>query len=53
VDPKQWEFSVIPTTDLNNGQNSMVLSKALSKWKSVKWEDLHATVERNINVMAG
>lgn len=52
VDPKQWEFLVIPTTDLNHGRNSMVLSKALSKWKPVKWEDLRATVEQTIDAMA-
>jgi len=51
VDPKQWEFLVIPTSDLNPGRNSMVLSKALLKWKPVKWQDLKTTVEDTINSM--
>ena len=49
VDPKQLGFLVIPTTDLQHRQNSMVLSKALSRWKPVKWEDLKTTVEGTMN----
>ena len=44
VDPNQWKFLVIPTTDLENGTNSMVLTKALMKWQLVGWQNLREKV---------
>ncbi len=48
VDPNQWSFLVIPVTDLIQGLNSMVLSKALKRWKPVSWGDVAASVEQAI-----
>ena len=45
VDPKQWDFLVIPTSDLKRGLKSMTLKKALARWKPVKWEDIKIAVE--------
>ena len=45
VDPKQWEFLVIPTSDLKRGLKSMTLKKALTRWKPVKWGEIKETVE--------
>ena len=45
VDPTQWEFLVIPTIDLKQGQDSMVLTKALQRWQPVKWSQLSESVE--------
>lgn len=53
VDPKQWEFLVIPTSDLEYGRNSMVLSKALDKWEPIQWSDLRKNVESTISNTSG
>ena len=48
VDPDQWKFLVIPVIELKEGQNSMVLSKALKRWNPVSWEELAKSVEQAI-----
>ena len=48
VDPRQWSFLVIPTSDLKQGTNSMVLTKALSRWQPVDWISLKETVQKII-----
>ena len=45
LDPRQWEFLVIPTNDLKRGQDSMVLTKAFKKWRPVTWGELLDEVE--------
>jgi len=51
VDPKQWEFLVIPTTDLTERNKTMVLTKALTRWNRIKWGNLRSTVEAAIYSM--
>lgn len=46
LDPKQWQFLVIPTSDLKPEQDSMVLKRALSKWRPVRWSELAKTVSQ-------
>ena len=48
TDASQWEFMVIPTSDLKKGTNSMVLTRALERWPLISWHDLSATVETAI-----
>lgn len=48
VDIDQWQFLVIPATDLDAGQNSMVLTKAVTIWEPVDWHELPQAVERAI-----
>ena len=45
VDPEQWRFIVVPTTDLKPRTNTMNLSKAKSRWSPVSWMKLRKTVE--------
>jgi hypothetical protein len=45
VDPMQWKFLVIPTSDLKPGLNSMLLTKALERWQPVTWPQLAESVE--------
>lgn len=45
VDPAQWQFLVIPTSDLQPGQNSVALSKALKEWQPISWSKLSEAVE--------
>lgn len=49
ADPTQWDFMVIPTSDLQNGTNQISLFQARDKWRVVKWDQLHREVERHIN----
>lgn len=48
VDPRQWQFLVIPTRDLTPGQHSMVLRKALSRWSPVRWPALATKVKETL-----
>jgi len=45
VDPTQWKFLVIPTSDLVPGQNSMTLNRALLRWKPVLWGGIRNAVD--------
>lgn len=53
LDPKQWKFLVIPTNDLKRGQDSMVLTEALKRWRPVIWCDLLDEVECAIESAVG
>jgi hypothetical protein len=44
VDPQQWEFLVVPTSELERGASSMVLTKALARWTPVGWGELRGAV---------
>ncbi len=50
VDPAQWKFMVIPVCTLTRGTQSMLLSKALTRWPVVVWDDLKLTVENSLKV---
>lgn len=45
ADPTQWSFLVVPANVLQRGQDSMLLSKALKRWRPVKWHELPGAVE--------
>ncbi|NMC87668.1 MAG: hypothetical protein GYA69_04465 [Candidatus Moranbacteria bacterium] len=49
ADPAQWQFLVIPTSNLKPRLNSMALSKALVRWKPVTWSQLPETVEQALS----
>lgn len=51
VEPTQWSFLVVPTSDLKRGQNSMGLTKALKKWQPVTWNELPDTVDLVVQEM--
>ena len=48
VNLDQWKFLVIPTSDLERGQNTMLLSKALKKWKPISWTELADSIQLTI-----
>lgn len=52
MDMDQWEFSVIPASDLRRGQHSISLSKGVTKWPPVRWGGLRKEVEKVIARMA-
>lgn len=53
LDPPQWKFLVIPVSDLKPRTNSMVLTKALKKWKPLSWHEIHAAVDEVIRKIRG
>ena len=49
TDVKQWQFMVVPASELRQGRSSMVLSKALKRWPLVGWSDLKTAVDKRID----
>jgi hypothetical protein len=45
TDPSQWQFMVVPSCELNRGQNSMTLSKAIKRWPLLSLAGLKSAVE--------
>jgi len=48
ADPSQWQFLVIPASDLEPPRSSMVLTKALDIWEPVSWAELSEKVDEVI-----
>ena len=49
VDPRQWKFLVISSSDIPARCNSMILAKALTKWDLVSWTGIGPAVEGAIS----
>ena len=45
ADVGQWEFLVIPVTDLKPKTKSMSLHRALQRWSLIRWPELRNSVE--------
>lgn len=48
ADANQWQFLVIPASDLEPPRDSMVLTKALDIWEPVSWAGLSEKVDEAI-----
>lgn len=53
VNPKQWKFLVIPTSELEQGLDSMVLEKALKRWQLITLLELSKSVDLAIKKTNG
>lgn len=53
LDPTQWKFMVVPVCDLTKGTKSMMLSKALTKWPVVVWDQLKEAIDNSLERSGG
>ena len=45
-DVNQWQFSVVPVSELSDKRSSMVLHKAIEKWPPVSFDALKEKVDQ-------